>query len=86
MLGISSEKDRREAFAIFDCKGDQFISFDELKEVMSRMGEKMTDDDINNLIKEADEDGDGKVSYQEFCKLMDRWSQFHSSFILKPAF
>jgi len=27
------------------------------------MGEKMSDDDINNLIKEADEDGDGRVSY-----------------------
>jgi Ca2+-binding EF-hand superfamily protein len=30
---------------------------------MNRMGEKMSDDDINNLIKEADEDGDGRVSY-----------------------
>jgi Ca2+-binding EF-hand superfamily protein len=36
------------------------------------MGEKMSDDDIKNMIKEADEDGDGKVSFEEFKKLMQR--------------
>jgi centrin-2/centrin-1 len=36
------------------------------------MGENMSDDDIRNMIKEADEDGDGKVSFEEFKKLMQR--------------
>lgn len=36
------------------------------------MGEKMSIEDIKNLIKEADEDGDDKVSFEEFKKLMQR--------------
>lgn len=40
--------------------------------MLERMGEKMSIEDIKNLIKEADEDGDDKVSFEEFKKLMQR--------------
>ena len=33
-------------------------------QVMLNLGEKMTDEEIEEMIKEADEDNDGKVSYQ----------------------
>jgi len=37
------------------------------------MGEtKMTDEDIRNMIEEADLDNDGRVSFEEFKKLMMR--------------
>lgn len=72
MLNITSEKDLLESFRIFDTKGEKGITFEGLKEVLTRMGEKLTDDDILNMIKEADEDGDGKVSFEEFKKLMQR--------------
>lgn len=72
MLTITSEKDMLESFRIFDARGEKGITFQGLKEVLSRMGEKMSDDDILNMIKEADEDGDGKVSFEEFKKLMQR--------------
>jgi Ca2+-binding EF-hand superfamily protein len=32
----------------------------------------MTDDDIRNMIEEADLDNDGKVSFEEFKKLLMR--------------
>lgn len=72
MLTITSEKDMLESFRIFDAKSEKAITFHGLKEVLTRMGEKMTDDDILNMIKEADEDGDGRVSFEEFKKLMQR--------------
>ena len=62
----------REAFKIFDSQGSKFITFNSLKSVLVKMGQKMSDDDINNLIKEADSDADGRVSYQDFKKLMQR--------------
>jgi len=61
-----------ESFRVFDSRGEKGITFEGLKEVLTKMGEKMSDDDIMNMIKEADEDGDGKVSFEEFKKLMQR--------------
>jgi calmodulin len=72
MRTITSEKDLQDAFKVFDPKGEKSIGFEGLKAVLAEMGEKMTDDDIMNMIKEADEDGDGRVSFDEFKKLMMR--------------
>ena len=38
---------------------------------MAEVGEKLTDDEIKEMICEADIDGDGQISYEEFVKLMD---------------
>lgn len=72
MLTITSEKDMLESFRIFDSHNQKAITFEGLKEVLHKMGENLSDDDIKNLIKEADEDGDGKVSFEDFKKLMTR--------------
>jgi calmodulin len=72
MLTITSEKDMSESFKIFDCRHEKGITFQGLKDVLTKMGEKMSDDDIMNMIKEADEDCDGRVSFEEFKKLMQR--------------
>lgn len=42
---------------------------------MQNLGEKLTDDEINEMISEADADGDGHVDYEEFVKMMSsKWS------------
>lgn len=37
---------------------------------MINLGERLTDEEAEQMIREADLDGDGKVSYEEFVKLM----------------
>lgn len=37
---------------------------------MANLGEKLTDAEINEMISEADENGDGQVDYDEFVKMM----------------
>ncbi|XP_046582448.1 calmodulin-A-like isoform X1 [Haliotis rubra] len=65
-----SEEEVREAFKVFDKDCNGFISASDLKQVMNNLGEKLTDEDINEMIKEADHDGDGQVNYEEFVMTM----------------
>ena len=50
--------------------GDGLISADELMQVMSNLGENLTDDEVGMMIREADVDGDGQVNYDEFVKVL----------------
>ena len=48
---------------VFDKDGNGFISAAELRQVMSNLGEKLTDEEVEDMIREADLDGDGQVNY-----------------------
>ena len=37
---------------------------------MTNLGEKLTDEEVDEMIREADVDGDGEVNYEEFVKMM----------------
>ena len=41
-----------------------FISAAELRHVMTNLGEKLTDEEVDEMIREADIDGDGQVNYE----------------------
>ena len=42
----------------------------QLRHVMINLGEKLTDEEVEQMIREADLDGDGQVNYDEFVKMM----------------
>ncbi|XP_062620975.1 calmodulin-A-like [Saccostrea cucullata] len=71
------EEELREAFQVFDKDGNGYISKEELHLVMNNLGEKLTDEEITDMIREADSDGDGQVNYREFVNMMEKPS--HSS-------
>lgn len=64
MKETDKEEELREAFRVFDRNGDGFISASELRHVMTNLGEKLTDEEVEDMIKEADLDGDGLVNYE----------------------
>ncbi|NXH74279.1 CETN1 protein, partial [Hydrobates tethys] len=59
-----------EAFRVFDCDGTGKISFENLKVVAREVGEDITDEELQEMIDEADVDGDGEVDKQEFLRIM----------------
>ena len=58
------EQELKESFRVFDKNGDGFISAEELKLVMSRLGEELTDQELEEMISEADKDGDKQVNFE----------------------
>ncbi|KAH7823171.1 putative EF-hand domain containing protein [Monocercomonoides exilis] len=60
----------KAAFKAFDKDGNGFISREELKSVLEAEGEKLSAADIDEMIKEADTNGDGQIDYSEFVVMM----------------
>lgn len=57
-------------FRLFDIDDDGFISDTELRAMLERLGNEISDDDLSNMMKAADKDGDGQISYEEFVGMM----------------
>lgn len=77
MKETDTEEELVQAFKVFDRDGNGndlcdlgFISAAELRHVMTNLGEKLTDEEVDEMLKEADVDGDGRINYEEFVKLM----------------
>ena len=43
--------------------GNGFISTNTLKEILKELDNKLTDDDLENIIEEVDEDGSGTLDF-----------------------
>lgn len=68
--GADSEEELKEAFCILDKDQNGFISTAELCHVTISLSEKLTDEEVDEMIHEADVDGAGQVNYDEFVKIM----------------
>lgn len=66
----------RKAFQLFDDDGSNFISLKNLRRVAKELGETMTDDELQEMIDEADRDGDGQISEEEFIRIMKKTNLF----------
>ena len=64
------EEEVINAFRVFDKEGNGLIQTDELKHIMMTIGDKMTKDETDEIIHEADIDGDGTINYEEFVRMM----------------
>ena len=62
MKDPDTEEDLLESFKIFDKEGNGIISVQELKHLAMNFGEKLTEEEADELIREADIDGDGTVN------------------------
>lgn len=71
-----SEKDTKDevlkAFRLFDDDDTGKITFKNLKRVSKELGENLTDEELQEMIDEADRDGDGEISQDEFLRIMKK--------------
>ena len=57
-----------ECFRVFDPDETGFIPSQELRRIMTQLGDELTDNEINKVIQQSDIDGDGSINYAEYVK------------------
>ncbi len=71
-----SERDSKEeilkAFKLFDDDSTGKITFKNLKRVAKELGENLTDEELQEMIDEADRDGDGEINEDDFLRIMKK--------------
>lgn len=65
-----SENDIKAAFRVFDKDGKGFVNSTELRHVLVSLGEKLTDSEADQFIREADPSNTGKITYDQFAKVL----------------
>jgi len=57
------------AFKVFDTDGSGVITRDELRDKLTTLGEKLSEEEVEELLAEADTDNSGTISFEEFKAL-----------------
>ncbi|XP_037674977.1 calmodulin-like protein 6 isoform X2 [Choloepus didactylus] len=76
LMGVYHEKaqnqegELRAAFRVFDKEGKGYIDWNTLKYVLMNAGEPLNEAEAEQMMKEADKDGDGTIDYEEFVAMM----------------
>lgn len=67
---LDEESDLREAFKVFDLDGNGTINAEELRSTMNSIRVYLTDEELDLMMQEADEDGNGVIDFQEFRRVI----------------
>ncbi|GMH68284.1 hypothetical protein TL16_g04892, partial [Triparma laevis f. inornata] len=55
-----------DAFQAFDLDKNNFVGAAEIRHVLINIGETVTDEEVDEMIRMVDTDGDGQVGFEEF--------------------
>jgi len=71
-MGESQNKreEIRESFAVFDRDMTGMISAAELRHVMTNMGEKLSDQEVEAILGQVSLDREGQINYEDLVRLM----------------
>merc|ERR1719334_3032928 len=64
------KEELKEAFRIYDKESQGFITNDILKEILREIDTTLTEEDLDHIIEEVDEDGSGTMDFDEFVEMM----------------
>lgn len=67
---MTDADDYRATFELVDVDGDGYITTAELKNLMSALGDRISDTRAVEVVVAADANHDGKISLEEFAALM----------------
>lgn len=51
-------------FQVFDKQGNGQVSINDLRHSLTTLGERLTDEELDELVREADQDGEGQANFE----------------------
>jgi calmodulin len=69
---VDEEQEITEAFKLYDPNNTGYITAEQLHKTLTQIGESAEHEEIAELIKEADVDGDSKISMAEFKRMLNK--------------
>jgi len=73
MNHVNTKEEVLEAFKVFDKDGQGYISVEDLRKVLTDLGDTMDANEINELLYEADPNNSGYVYYENFVSMLFLW-------------
>ena len=64
------ENELNEAFSVYDKNGSGIISIREFKKIMNSLGDKICEEEINEIIKKVDVKNRGYINYKDLTKII----------------
>merc|ERR1712066_477800 len=64
------KRELKDAFRIYDKEGQGFITSDTLRGLITELLAPLTEEEVEGIIEELDEDGSGSMDFDEFCEMM----------------
>lgn len=74
IFGPFSVQELKRAFETFDLDKNGYVSAYELRHLYAQLGEDVTDEEIEEMLRMCDVDGDGQVNPQEFQRMIFRYA------------
>ncbi len=70
---LTNDDPLKEAFSVFDPNDTGFVDMDQLTAIMQQMGysSHITPDDVKVLLATGDKDGDGRISFEDFKRMVE---------------
>jgi len=66
----TNPEELKDAFQVFDKQGTGLISVQDLKLSLTSLGERLTDEELDELIREVDQNGEGMVNYEDVVRVL----------------
>jgi len=86
--GALTPQQVKDAFREFDLDKNGYVGAAEISHILQSIGEKVTDDEVDEMILMADQDGDGQISFEEFARLVQSFAgsiNMHAPPVQAPA-
>ena len=68
----ATDEEIKDTLRVFDKDCNGFISAAELRQALANFGQKLSEEEVDEIIKEVDFDGDGQIDYAEFVSMMKK--------------
>merc|ERR1719411_2119287 len=63
------KRELKDAFRIYDKEGQGFITTETLRGLITELLAPLTNEEVEGILEELDEDGSGSMDFDEFCEM-----------------